>query len=263
MAEATDKDDGSLNAADLITKDDWGVLQTVHDILSLFWKLTLRLQGQAANGHHGAIWEVVPAIEVLMKHLEAALQIHTARKAKYLNVCINNALAKLQKYYQLISASPIYIASLVLNPAVKERYFDRNWGSGDKALKAKDEIREFWNAEYKNKAAIRPDSTLQIPALIEERDFDEFEAYLYDSLRSPALDLHDEYEFYCQEKPLPKVPPNLIRYWSGQQINTPSLAQMPFDLLPIPAMAAECERVFSGTKILISDHRCRLKDRSK
>jgi hAT family C-terminal dimerisation region len=35
---------------------------------------------------------------------------------------------------------------------------------------------------------------------------------------------------------------------------------MALDILSILAMSAECERVFSSTKILISDRRNRLKD---
>ena len=35
---------------------------------------------------------------------------------------------------------------------------------------------------------------------------------------------------------------------------------MAIDILSIPAIAAKCERVFSSTKILISDRRNRLKD---
>jgi hypothetical protein len=124
--EALNKNDAPLNPADAISWDDWTMLQTIHDLLSLFWKLTLRLQGQATNGHHGSIWEVLPAIEVLVKHLEDASQTYTPRKAKHLNICIHNALAKLQKYYRLLDDSPVYKASLPLNPAVKERYFDRN-----------------------------------------------------------------------------------------------------------------------------------------
>jgi hypothetical protein len=38
------------------------------------------------------------------------------------------------------------------------------------------------------------------------------------------------------------------------------MAQMAFDLLSIPAMSAECERVFSQTKLLITTQRRRLAD---
>ena len=86
---------------------------------------------------------------------------------------------------------------------------------------------------------------------------DEFEDYMYNL--SPIITFN-EYESYYSEKPLPKMPPDLIQYWTSQTINTLSLAQIVLDLLSIPAMAAECERVFSSTKILILDYRNRLKD---
>ena len=100
-----------------------------------------------------------------------------------------------------------------------------------------------------------PNSALEI--INSGTNYDKLKDYMYNLLLTPA---YDEYKSYCNEKPLSKVPPYLIQYWIGQVINTPSLAQMALDLLSIPAMAAECERVFSSTKILISDHRNRLKD---
>ena len=38
------------------------------------------------------------------------------------------------------------------------------------------------------------------------------------------------------------------------------LASMALDFLTIPALSAESERVFSGAKITLSDHRCRIGD---
>ena len=35
---------------------------------------------------------------------------------------------------------------------------------------------------------------------------------------------------------------------------------MAFDVLSIPAMSSECERIFSSTKILLSDRRARMKE---
>jgi hypothetical protein len=257
IAEAIDKDDSPLDPADSISKDDWTTLQTVHDLLKPFWKLTLRLLGQAANGKFGAIWEVLPAMEVLINHLEAASKIHTHRKSKHLHICINNAWIKLREYYQLLDDSPIYAASLVLNPAIKERHFDRNWRGGLESWipKTKEDIQTFWSAEYKDKVTIEPDP---VPEMSNKDEVDEFENYLYDLSSTPNK--CDEYDSYCREKPLKMAPPQLIQYRNGQVVNTPSLAQMALDLLSIPAMAAECERVFSSAKILISDRRNRLKD---
>jgi hypothetical protein len=198
-------------------------------------------------------------MEVLMNSLEAASKVHTLRKAKYLHICINNAWTKLREYYKLLDDSPVYAASMVLNPAIKERHFDRNWRGGLEPWipKTKEDIQGFWSMEYKDKVVL--DSTPKATNSTEDSsDVDEFENYIY-SWDSPQ-DTQDEYDSYCREKPLPKAPPHLLQYWQGQAINTPSLAQMALDLLSIPAMAAECERVFSSAKILISDHRNRLKD---
>ena len=130
IAEAVDRENRPLSQADSISEDDWAILQIVHDLLRPFWKLTLRLQGQAINCKYGAIWEVLPAMEVLMNHLEAASKTYTHRRYKHLHICINNTWIKLREYYQLLDISPVYAASLVLNPAIKERHFDRNWRGG-------------------------------------------------------------------------------------------------------------------------------------
>jgi hypothetical protein len=85
-----------------------------------------------------------------------------------------------------------------------------------------------------------------------------FEEYTYDQLT--ATNIQDEYDAYCAAPPLSKKSPNLIQYWDGQTLISPSLSRIALDLLSIPAMTAECERVFSNSKILISDRRNRLKD---
>ena len=58
-------------------------------------------------------------------------------------------------------------------------------------------------------------------------DYDELEDYMYNLSLTLA---YNEYESYCNKKPLSKVPPHLIQYWIRQVINTPSLAQMALDL---------------------------------
>jgi hypothetical protein len=111
---------------DTISMEEWGTLHTLHGLLEPFWILTLRLQGQATNGHGGAVWEVLPATKVLMDHLERARGNHLARKSKNILVCIDNALTKLREYFYLLDASPVYAVSLVLNPAIKVCFFNEN-----------------------------------------------------------------------------------------------------------------------------------------
>ena len=257
-AECSDNDRNALDSSDVLSKDDWTVLQAVNDLLHPFWKVTLRLQGQATDGSYGAIWEVLPSMQYLINALERASEIHTYRKAKHLHICINNALAKLREYSQLLDDSPVYAASLVVNPAIKESYFDRN-GRGD-AEKKKEDIRAFWAAEYKDKVITGAESDTAAEATPENEvdDTDDLENFIYH--QGATSDIQDEYSRYCNESILKKAPPHLLQYWNAQVINIPSLAQMALDFLSIPAMSAECERVFSGSKILISDRRNRLRD---
>jgi hypothetical protein len=51
---------------------------------------------------------------------------------------------------------------------------------------------------------------------------------------------------------------NLINWWNDCKSAFPSLHLYAFDTLVIPAMSAECERVFSSTKKLITPERNRL-----
>jgi hypothetical protein len=51
---------------------------------------------------------------------------------------------------------------------------------------------------------------------------------------------------------------NPITWWNNQKELFPSLYLFAFDTLAIPAMSAECERVFSSTKKLLTPERSRL-----
>ena len=53
---------------------------------------------------------------------------------------------------------------------------------------------------------------------------------------------------------------DLIRWWWARREAYPILSKLAIDILSIPAMSAEPERVFSSTKKLITDERNRLGD---
>ena len=53
-----------------LLQEDWDVLKWLAPRLKVFWTQTQRLQGKAKLGHHGAIWEALPAMEYLLEHLE-------------------------------------------------------------------------------------------------------------------------------------------------------------------------------------------------
>jgi hypothetical protein len=90
-------------------------------------------------------------------------------------------------------------------------------------------------------------------------ELDEFEAWAtpHNYYSSQAVTV-DDYEAY---KSSPAIPINdVIGWWRDHQTTYPKLSQMAFDLLSIPAMSAECERVFSLAKLVITTQRHGLSD---
>lgn len=82
-------------AADILTKREWDELKDIEILLEPFYSLTKRMEGNPIDGHHGSIWEALPAVEMLLQHLEKAKI--TYRSNRYLMTCINLAWVKLSQ----------------------------------------------------------------------------------------------------------------------------------------------------------------------
>src|SRR5271170_7379416 len=67
--------------------------------LEPFWTVTQHLQGKARFGHHGAIWEALPAIEHLLNHLEKFERTTHAEDDQLLEY-INNSWSKIDRILQ-------------------------------------------------------------------------------------------------------------------------------------------------------------------
>jgi hypothetical protein len=63
-------DSGNLEASVRINDDTWVRLERLCEILKLCEYTTLRLEGSAANAHHGALWKCLPVIEYLLQQFE-------------------------------------------------------------------------------------------------------------------------------------------------------------------------------------------------
>lgn len=70
----------------------------------------------------------------------------------------------------------------------------------------------------------------------------------------------DAFEEYVKGYPQPYKPSqNAITFAQEIEHTKPDLAAFIYDMAAIPAMSAECERVFSSAKLLLRDQRARLK----
>ena len=69
----------------------------------------------------------------------------------------------------------------------------------------------------------------------------------------------DEYITYVQRDRVADKDVNLFEWWTEKQTTWPILSRLAFNLLSAPAMSAECERVFSSTKKMVTPERNHLK----
>ena len=113
-------------------------------------------------------------------------------------------------------------------------------------------MKRFWEQSYKSVAI---ELATAIPTT--EKPQNEFEAWMQDS--NIQMNSVDELELYSSQSVLPNVE-NPRSWWLDplQQKLYPNLSKMAIDILSIPAMSAEPERLFSGAKLTITDQRNRM-----
>ena len=238
---------------DILSEEDWKELQTIHDILK---RMTLRLEGRAEGGDHGSIWEALPAIEILLKHLEDMKKKYLRKDHDFIAPCVNLAWEKLDEYYKMMDDSPAFCAALFLHP-LRRDYIDRRWITKESkqwVKNAKTKVRRLYDEEYRS---LIPEDSLAAEKDLKELDImDEYFEKLQPKQRS-----QDEYKLWSGIN-LTMIPrdTNPYDYWGSQEALMPRMAKFAFDILSIPAMSTECERVFSGAKLMITDQRNRLKE---
>src|SRR5207248_11676842 len=68
----------------------------------------------------------------------------------------------------------------------------------------------------------------------------------------------DAYQSYINSDPDIKAVNNPLDYWNSRILSQPDPAHFALDMLALPATSAECERIFSSAKLLITASRNRL-----
>jgi hypothetical protein len=265
---------------DRLTNQDWLVLTETCNILRPFYYQTKRFQSRATDGTHGAIWEAYPSCEFLLQHIlakkreyeydhaplePAASDQVVTESRKHLKTSIDNCWGKLDEYYKKLDALPIYVAALVLNPGQKLAYIERQWaGKRTWIDNAKKEAKKQWESGWKGRHT--PSISDALPTVeagathASTREPDDFDQFMnppnfYATQQAVQVDEYKEYlkipAAHC-EKPL--------TWWQARHTEWPSLAAMAFDVLSIPLMSAECERVFSAAGYLINSRRSKMKE---
>jgi len=135
----------------------------------------------------------------------------------------------------------------MLYPQYRLQYIREKWKGPLKQYVpiAERALRNLYDSDYRDNK----------PADMQNDDNDDyFEAYMETVL--PDV-VRDECKEYLEGGRMVRPPANLYQWWNAQDY-IPSMRQMAFDHISIPAMSAETERVFGNTKLFISDLRSRL-----
>jgi hypothetical protein len=238
---------------DWLVADDWNQLEELMVLLEPFKTLTTSLEGDPYEGKRGSMWEVLPAMDMLLQKLEQAKErLRDQADSTFLRTAVNNAWLVMDKYYDLTDQSPAYTIALVLNPRLKWHYIEKNWSEHPEWIKnARMDVEKIWK-EYNN----QPLSESAATAASEE-DVSMFDAYLLEFDDDVNFNsAFDEYRDYCLSAR--ERADNLLDWWAHKSARYPRLSKMAFDYLSIPAMSAAVERAFSSSKLMIPDARNRL-----
>ena len=191
----------------------------------------------------------------LLKHLEDSVK-DVYKNDEFMKDRVNDAWIKMEDYYRKTDDTIAYFAATVLNPVSKYTYFSSHWRTtalnGEFGIRKK-KLNELYKT-YRNRAN-EEDSTDSEPA----DNTGSSHGFWSQHLR-PLKKLKDDLTRYLEEsvipEPMGKWHP--IDWWLHNKDRVPISSRMAFDILSVPAMAAETERFFSDCKLTVSSQRMKL-----
>jgi len=147
------------------------------------------------------------------------------------------------------------VAAVVLDPSQKWAYFEEQWSElhPEWLVEWKEKVEKFWTATYKVKDS-DGDFT---PSSSQELSKNVYVAHLQSKKLNKVI--KDEYTRYLSLPPVDDIK-DPRSWWlePSQQSQYPHLSRMALDLLTIPAMSADAERIFSGCRLQMSHRRNRM-----
>jgi hypothetical protein len=184
-------------------------------------------------------------MDVLYKHYNQAFNKY--KDNQQLLGCVLTSLYVFEKYYKLSDESPAYAAALILHPSRRKAYIQKNWPRSWHK-KIFNNVKKLWEDKYKGLPTIDP-----TPSLVPKPQLDEYNLLAQELDVVGIVSSIDEYEAYTSQTPIP-IDCSPLTWWlrDGQRERYPRLSKMAIDILSIPAMSADPERVFSSARRTIS-----------
>ncbi len=221
-----------------LSPSDWDTVREINIFLKPFDKVTSRTQGDLDS-----IEKTLSTMDILVKHFEKQRSKH-ANNAGFRNAILM-AWHAFDKYYLLTDEVPAYAAALLLHPSRRKRYIDVNWSKPWVAA-VLPKLQSLWEESY---ALAERDAVIAVPPLSQPTPQpDEYELLEQDLdvIQTSA----DDWISFIEADPTEITTQTALQWWCQEQQRTrhPRLSRMAIDILSVPAMSAEAERVFSGAR---------------
>ena len=163
----------------------------------------------------------------------------------------------LDKYYHNTEMSPFYAAALILNPARRTRYIEVHWPK-ESAQRALVKVRELWE-KYREEVKAPQQDPFAFKYSSSKRKKKEREPNTFNKI-AMSLSLvtrpssQDEYDDYNTSEPYDPGKQGALKWWlqDCQRQRWPRLSLIAIEILSIPLMSDELERVFSGARRTIT-----------
>lgn len=191
----------------------------------------------------GSVADVLPVFSGLLTHLETervGLEMRGGDNRVLLDG-VNAAWSKLNKYYTITDTSPVYIVAVACDPRRNMEWIRWAFGSRtDWVDDALETLRTFYD-RYRDKSTDRPISTTSNAVTFASwPDIDSCGS------RSARTQTQSEFLAYLSLAAIPFTPENNpMIWWPAHRTKYSTWFKIGCDVLSIPAMSAEAERVFS------------------
>jgi hypothetical protein len=274
---------------DRLSEQQWDELAHLHDQLETFYDGTLSTEGRLSTlaDHFQTLdWLLNEIQQAKIKFEELhkeAVRRNTNRVTvdaeaddfAFLAASAEASWRKAEEYFKKADETPAYYAAIALNPTLKNQWYIETWTDEEKKSwipSVTKLVRGLWLEEYRGRHSTKHTSvsasfcpTLPAPVR-KEKAFVAVKSHKRLKLRHealatdpPAVDLLDQFLETDVIRLGEDETFDPIRYWNDRYYTQPDLARMALDVLAVPSMSDECERLFSSAKILLSDRRSRLK----
>ncbi|OAQ57414.2 transposase-like protein [Pochonia chlamydosporia 170] len=228
---------------DALDHNDWNELRDIHAFLQVFHQISVR------QGRENTLDEVLSHMDFLHHHFTQTQSRAFSNPRFYARFHV--AWLKFEKYYQLTEQAPVYVAGILLHPALRKSYLSEQWKRNPawvgNAVKA---VRQIWSQEYKS---------YQLPERQQEngQELDEFDRWRR-KVYSTASEVKDEFDRFIHGSQAGIGQQTALQWWlePTQQANFPLLSRMAIDVFCIPPMSTEAERIFSGARRQVTWDRC-------